>query len=249
MEDGIDILGRSAVMYFMRNMDPLPGRADADANYAEGIEPARDRRDPLRGKEITHREKRIPKAHSAGITLADHPKVAWGPIDEPSDRPALQFEPTFPLSERSDALSGLASEQSEQTRLSLQHGIPYGSGASGITNAVLYLLHGLNAADAGIDIPHAMLGVMMALVYDGGHSLHEVLWTLNQSRSTLGHDVLRGHQAFEPDPAKFRSDYRAYFDGFGHTPQTALMLRAATSRAFATMLDVRRRYVAADPFA
>lgn len=68
----------------------------------------------------------------------------------------------------------------------LEHGIPHVTSISGTANLWLGLLSHFNAdLKLNINIKEALLGIMMFLNYDGGHSLHEALWTAYQRESRV----------------------------------------------------------------
>jgi hypothetical protein len=108
-----------------------------------------------------------------GITHSFQPP-AVEPLDSgPIDRPATE---TIANLDRSSMPVSLED--------ALRHGIPFATGISGTTNLYLGTLsHLISDLGYDIDVPVAFLGLLMFLVYDGGHSIHEAIWTLNHRES------------------------------------------------------------------
>ncbi|WP_105102061.1 hemagglutinin repeat-containing protein [Microbulbifer pacificus] len=258
VQNGADVIARPFLAVkmaagFRKGGIKLPGVQEADLNYKNVLQSAVGRHKPNIGAaKPDTRAKIIPLSRTAGLTLGHQPEAASGPVDGSlATRPTLWNEPIYPDSERLTELSGRneADKPTAEAMLELENGIPFGSGVSGSTNLIIHYVNEANKNGAGIDLNHAMLGAAMFLTYDGGHSLHEMLWTLNQTEGTLNHGVLTGHQTVEPDISKFKSDYSAYINGFRDDPETKAVLDQAVARGFEAMLELRRTRVASDPFA
>ncbi|QBY43344.1 hypothetical protein QE197_08030 [Arsenophonus nasoniae] len=65
----------------------------------------------------------------------------------------------------------------------------------------------------------ALLGIMMFMTYDGGHSPHEVLWTANQFGPEVGFDFNAQLNKKEPKsaPLDFVSDYQLFANMYNET--------------------------------
>ncbi|MEI2455825.1 C80 family cysteine peptidase [Lysobacter firmicutimachus] len=273
VQDGLDVIARPFLAVKLATelksgssgSIELPGVRTANDNYG-AIQSSVGRVDPGNilkiGQRSTQlaanaappdiREKVIPSGRMAGITLAHQPPAAGTSADGGSSkRPTLSNEPIYPDSERLRELSGAHKSEKPTTAamLELENGIPFGSGVSGSTNLIVHMVDAANKKGAQIDPRHAMLAAGMFLTYDGGHSLHEMLWTLNQTEGKAKHGILNGHQTVEPDASKFKADYQAYFDGFKNDPKTKALLDQAVKRGFDAMRDLRRERVCCDPFA
>lgn len=257
--NGIDCIAiawlTAKIMNAMGDADVYaPGKTDADSNYMYMVNVS-GRRDPLGSDVQKGPGKWVPAGTTSGIMLAYQPKVASGPpSSRPSIQPALRNEPRFSPEERDPAISGNTHRQTPATMQQLQQGIPFVSGVSGTTNLLVHFVAAINEraatadnvnpendiAPSPIDFNHAMLGTLMFLVYDGGHSLHEALWTLNQTDSVLRELA---------DPVKatgrpFVGDYEAYFASLG--PETSNTLQEASDKAFGAVINLRNKYVSDD---
>lgn len=108
----------------------------------------------------------------SGITLAYQPLITqqedWM---FPNERPTTVNRPNL-------------EKQSSSTQVALQNALPWASGISGTTNILLYYLN-FCQSNQQVDSKDFLLGTMMFMVYDGGHSIHEVLWVANQLDKTL----------------------------------------------------------------
>ena len=93
----------------------------------------------------------------------------------------------------------------------LQHGVPYATGVSGSTNILLHLAGHFKQLGTDLPIPHLLLAGMM--LFNGGHSMHEVLWVAHRLDQMLGLDL----RMSDAEPDRFIADYTrffALFDGF-----------------------------------
>lgn len=126
-----------------------------------------------------------------------------------------------------DALSmkqgSLKSKIGSFTERAIQHGIPIGKGVSGTTNLYLgTIAHLIRDRDLDIDVNEALLGLTSFLIHDGGHSLHEALWTANQRESVAysNNDELKylklglNLRSGSPKPLKRVNDFIADYDHF-----------------------------------
>lgn len=77
----------------------------------------------------------------------------------------------------------------------------------------------------------------MVLVYDGGHSMQEVMWTGNQCNEALG---LGLGWAERGDPRAFLADYDKFVDS--HAPDTRRWMAAAMDRAWQATQDHHDRH-------
>lgn len=121
-------------------------------------------------------------------------------------------------------------------KTSLPSGAPYGSGPSGSVAFVAKAVDYMNRYEhARIDPAHAMLGALMFVVFDGGHSIHEVMWALNQIKPRI--DMAIGGKPVPPD--RYVGNYNALFNSFHG--DTARILRAAVATAFDAVNRYRRK--------
>src|SRR5262249_23130594 len=120
-------------------------------------------------------------------------------------QPASFQESWMVASQRSGTTNVLELQSaSAVAKLMLEHATPWASGVSGTTNVNLFALKYFQEKGAQIDTKHFLLGVAMLLVYDGGHSFQEVLWTANQ----LDHKMKLGLGLTDrDDPDSFIADY------------------------------------------
>ena len=126
-------------------------------------------------------------------------------------------------------------KQSEALQTALKTGTPYASGVSGSTNIALHALNSLNSKNGdNIDKNDFLLGTMMFLVYDGGHSMHEALWTANQLDSPL--HLGYGLSAPDQKPNEFVADYEK-FQSMYKGNSTGQALGQASSTAFENLTN------------
>jgi hypothetical protein len=110
-----------------------------------------------------------------GITLGHQPTAVKEDWMTPSQRPTTVNRPKLDRTDEDDPVGG-----TEAIDTALDHEATYASGVSGSTNIMLHMVEHLNTNGAGINTKDFLVGAMMFLVYDGGHSVHEVMWTANQ---------------------------------------------------------------------
>jgi hypothetical protein len=148
--------------------------------------------DKAKGKVLTE---------GGGITLAHQPNaVREEEFMLPSQRPTTVNRPRI---RRPDDDPQGPSTTTPAIETALEHEAVYGSGVSGSTNIMLHLLEWMNKEGGAVDPKDFLVGTMMFLVYDGGHSIHEVMWTANQLDETLNLDLDLGDSE---DPNAFVGD-------------------------------------------
>lgn len=157
------------------------------------------------GKVMPHKQ----TSSGGGITLHHQPNPTDGTGMSNSIRPSTVNMPQITPDDNVTASVDTA----------LSHGLPYASGVSGSTNIMLHLLKAMQDEGSDVDVPNFVLGTMMFLVYDGGHSVHEVLWTANQLNETLGFNLDLGGG---DDPTAFVADYTKLQALFGDTNRAKL---------------------------
>jgi hypothetical protein len=150
-----------------------------------------------------------PDAAVAGITLAH--------------QPAASTDPSLIASKRPVTYNRMQAKLSTQNRIQLDKGLPFASGASGSTNILLHLLAEMREGGANLDGYAFLANAMMFLVYDGGHSIHEVLYVANQLErdKNRGRFGLRksgepaesfGFSSLKKPANKYATDYDAFID-------------------------------------
>jgi hypothetical protein len=162
-------------------------------------------------------------SEGSGITLKHQPTAVEGEgYTRASTRPANKNLPGVNRDKKDDTALGA---KTEPMRRALEHGLPYGSGASGSTNVMLHLLEHLNTKGANIDTKDMLLGTSMFLIADGGHSLQEVLYAANAVDGKLGLNLgLPGGK-----PEEFVADYGAFVNMFGDTETGKVLQKSADS--------------------
>lgn len=154
-----------------------------------------------------------------GITLHYQPSENEEEWMVPSARPTNNRKPDLEK-------SNLSGDQKKSLKTQMEHGIPWASGMSGSTNLCIYAWKHFNSLGP-IDLNAAILGTIMFLVHDGGHSLHETLWALSQitKKLDLNLDLGRGD-----DLPEFISDYEKFQQIF--TGNLHLEVKNAFDHAF-----------------
>ena len=128
-----------------------------------------------------------------GITLSHQPGVIRHPDFKAGERPSSKYVPNL-------------AKTTETTETAFRQGVPWASGVSGSTNIALYALDYFKNSQPPIDARDYFLSTMMFLTYDGGHSLHEAMWTANQVQKQGGL-ALNMPLSDEADPKHFVADY------------------------------------------
>lgn len=159
------------------------------------------------------------KTKDAGITLHYQPSENEEEWMVPSARPTINRKPDLEK-------SNLSSDQKKSLKTQMEHGIPWASGMSGSTNICMYARDYFNSL-APIDLNATILGTIMFLVHDGGHSLHEPLWALSQITKKLDLNLDLGSG---DDLPGFISDYEKFQQVF--TGNLHLEVKNAFDQAF-----------------
>jgi hypothetical protein len=187
-----------------------PWMAAANDNYLHVVQAA-SARETEAG---TNANRVTPKS---GITAHHQPIMAWTAPHEASMHPGDKNRP-------------LLDKPSPELMNALQHGAPFVSGVSGSTNIVMHAVASM--PQGTINAKDALLGTMMFLTHDGGHSMHEAMWVGNQldSRLGLGMGMPGGHAP------GYVADYQAFMDSFpdGQCKDT---MHAASDRAWHETLN------------
>lgn len=128
----------------------------------------------------------------------------------------------------------------------LEHGLPYAGGVSGSANIIAGTLsHLIKDLDVRIDAKEAILGAIMFLVYEGGHSIHEVLWTLYERELQDKHYLSLGLQLVPPGKKPLRglfvSDYEHFIKMY-HSTEAGLALSNARNDAWQKTLEYFNKY-------
>lgn len=176
----------------------------ANDNYGKVIQKqaVRDRAAPEASKVRIELE-------GAGITLLHQPNAVDDDSLIPSERPGT----TNRFGNRGDRELDEV-ERSDAIKLQHERAMPFASGVSGSTNILLHLYDDMvKKGDLkDVDGKEFLMNSMMFLVYDGGHSMHEVMWTANQLDKQLDLKLKLG----DPDkPIEFVSNYDVLVDQFG----------------------------------
>lgn len=179
------------------NLRNAPWYQQINSNYKSVLTPHRGRTDSTPNN---------PVSPAAGITLR-HQLAAvsesWMTI---TDRPALHYKPKL-------------HQKITHMLTALRNGIPYSAGISGSTNIMLGIVSYLREQGLNIDPNFALLGTMMFMTYDGGHSPHEVLWTANQFGPKVGFDFSThlNNETTKFAPLDFVSDYQLFANMYNET--------------------------------
>jgi len=194
----------------MQGHHGAPWMASANHNYAHVVGHAASRL-----TEATPNYNRM--APKSGITLHHQPDIVGSRESamHPSDRNRPNLEQASP-----------------ELRQALEHGVSFVSGVSGSTNIAMHMVGDILQKGGQIDPKDAMLGTMMFLNYDGGHSMHEAMWVGNQLDQRLG----LGMGMPGGDPRTFVADYNGFIESF--TPAKGRdKMRAAADTAWNATLN------------
>lgn len=213
-ETGFDCI---AVPYLTVKMslclgDGAPWMRQANVNYRDVVGPA-----SARETEMQPNPNRV--SAKAGITSHHHPDTVRTHPAEAAMHPGDRNRPRL-------------HDTSAELRSALRHGEAFVSGVSGSTNIVMHAVGHMQAKGGDIDAKDALLGTMMFLTYDGGHSMHEAMWVGNQldGKLGLGMDMPGG------DAANYVSDYDGFIESFPPEKGRDTM-RAAADTAWQVTLD------------
>ncbi len=130
----------------------------------------------IKNLQKTSNDERSPSIHTPvfprpGLTMWHQPSTGDFLGDGPLHRPVTSYIPKL------DPFGSMV-------RTSLENGLPYIKGVSGTTNLFLGMVAHFNVdRKMSIDVPNALLALNMFTTYDGGHSLHEVLWLVTQRKA------------------------------------------------------------------
>lgn len=184
---------------------------DANRNYGTVVGPAAARETNT----IPNPNRIAPKA---GITAHHQPITVATPPHEAAMHPGDRNRPKLEL-------------PSPELLKALEHGAPFVSGVSGSTNIVMHAVANMRQTSQ-VDAKDALLGTMMFLTHDGGHSMHEAMWVGNQLNQHLALDLgLPGG-----DRSQYVADYRGFIDSFP-LDQGGDTLREAADMAWQQTLD------------
>lgn len=187
-----------------------PWMAKANRNYANVVGHA-----AARLTEAAPNDNRM--APKSGITMHHQPDIVGG--RESAMHPGDRNRPDL-------------AHASPELKTALEHGVSFVSGVSGSTNIVMHMVGDILDQRGKVDPKDALLGTMMFLNYDGGHSMHEALWVGNQLDHSL--DLRMGMPG--GDPRSFVADYEGFIESF--TPAKGReQLRAAADTAWSETLD------------
>lgn len=180
--------------------DIVPWMEAATKNYQTVVHPAASR--------LVHSLRLDPHeptaawrfTRNAGLSMLHQPPVIQEDWMLASEKPVSRNRPDL-------------NQLSTPARVALDHGIPYASGVSGSTNILVYLFSDLRwGRFPQFDIHAGLLGAMMFVNYDGGHSLHEALWVANQAAGTAVPELRQSDGQAEQFIANY-DDFIASFEG------------------------------------
>jgi hypothetical protein len=175
-----------------------PYMEKADINYSDFLHPQ------IHRIRINRSGTSPLKTKGAGITLHYQPSIAHKEWMNLSERPTTVRKPDIHINDKKF-------KQGKSLVNALEHGLPWASGMSGSTNINLYAWHFFNRYNGApsIDPKATFLGILMFLVYDGGHSMHEPLWAASQINNKLPLDFNLGQT---DTMESFVSDYQKFAD-------------------------------------
>ena len=192
----------------------VPGyMTKAGANYGQVIQ-----KQAVRERGTSEKANTV-LSEGAGITMLHQPSAVDDDTLVPSERPGTVNR--FGNRKGPDSGKDLSEmERTKATEVQHEHSLPFASGVSGSTNIMLHMYEDLVAKGmTGVGSREFLMNAMMFLVYDGGHSMHEVMWTANQLDEKLNLNLGLG----DPDkPTEFVSDYDVLVDGFGDNMKVAM---------------------------
>lgn len=151
---------------------------------------------------------------AAGITMLHQPDASGDDTLVPSERPGTANR----MGIRKEGVDIPDTGLSQQNELQLNQALPFASGVSGTTNILVHLYAEMEKGGAtGVKPNEFLMNAMMFLVYDGGHSMHEAMYTANQIETELKTVAFGLSDPTSPDaadPKAFVSDYDRFMDGF-----------------------------------
>lgn len=220
---GQEIIAFSYVMAKMPQAQKSTGHEpqwlqDASGNYTRIIGQANRERGAGQGKVMSK---------GAGITMLHQPDASDDDNLIESERPGTANRMGQRGKLTDDQQLGDV-KRSKQNDIQLTKALPFASGVSGTTNILLHLHEELEkqAGDGGtgVDPNEFLMNSMMFLVYDGGHSMHEAMWTANQIEAELKSLKfgLNDPSQTKNEPNQFVSDYDRFMGKFKGPLKTSM---------------------------
>lgn len=236
----------------------IPWKDVADVNFNERITPQNGR---IQGPSVSlpglgdlSLKMLTPQTSGSGITLRHQPNPSVRDDQPASTRPTTVNMPDLaPHGTDAGPQRPFGAFPTESARTALQHGLPFASGVSGSTNLLLHLFEYLRTGGAkevvanenkgfrepALNPRDGLLGAMMFLVHDGGHSIQEVLWTANQQDEALQLGLQVGDPA---RPNEFVANYETLAGLYAGATRQAI--EDGTARAFDAITAYFEQYSA-----
>lgn len=219
--DGSDILLRQCIavklMVALRDVGSkrVPWMARADYSYCAVVKPQR--------KRLGNIAVILGAAQpTGGITLSYQPPILQQSWMIRSIRALERYKPD--LTNPSSSIS-----------VALEAGIPYASGISGSTNVMLHLAsHMKKKCGWQIDMQHALLSILLFVVYDGGHSIHEVMWIANYLNTVLELELNFEAGAHPMKYVGSTAQFERLFDGSASAEDIRVAKQAAWEKTLQT---------------
>ncbi|TKA52784.1 hypothetical protein B0A55_12854 [Friedmanniomyces simplex] len=199
--------------------DHFPWRQAASSRYLSEIVPLKGR---LKFETLS-----TPSKPGSGLTLAHQPIASDGSA---SWRAAL--------TKVWDLDKGGEDHSPSANMLAIKHGLPYGTGISGNLHFFAHFFRELKVS-TDLDVSHAILGLLICMVYEGGHPWNEGLQAVNHLEDTLAIGLLPE----TTDSAQFVADYRRFISVFDGT-ETGEYLARAVEHANRMTILYRREHSA-----
>lgn len=194
-----------------------------NVNYKWYIQPRTGR--TVENKTIA--ESNVIPIPTAGITLRyQPPAVSNADRMTPEVRPCNRYH--IPSAENINSFPAVKN--------ALEHSLPYSGGVSGSTGIMLSIINHLKNQGTNIDLRMGLLGSIMFMNYDGGHSIHESLWVANQKGINLSKT-----KACNKNLDGFISDYESFVALYKNT-QCEEALDEALSIAWERSFDYLAQY-------
>ena len=124
---------------------------------------------------------------------------------------------------------------------SIRRGVPYVTGISGYMHLLCSFFAHLRG-EMGLDVQHAVLGLLVYLVYDGGHTWNEGLQTVNYLEGKMLPLGVFGAPTLNEEALVYVADYNRFVELFVGT-ETEDYLRRAVRQADKFTIAYRRKYV------
>jgi hypothetical protein len=182
---------------------------------------------------------------AGGITLLGQPQVIRGDWMMPSQRPTDVRYPRFFTKGKPPAIQ----QAKSALRLQLDHGVAWASGLSGSTNMDLFAWHWLKTHNKEsvrkeIDGLSSFLGILLFLVYDGGHSISETLWTVNELDAEMH---LNFNFSKKARIDLFLPDFNQFLDAYKSNQELHEALEKAFNHAFDVVIEYAEKFGPNDP--